>query len=81
MAQQFGFRSSSNLSEIVNKNVCWDNLGISRDDLPLIENSAASGVTEADYLAISNLTAPLEGQIVATLSGSAASLTAMLGRV
>ena len=81
MAQQFGFRSSNNLSEIVNKNACWDNLGINRNDLPLIENSAVSGVTEADYFAIKDLAAPLEEQIVATLSGSTASLTAMRGKV
>lgn len=81
MAQQFGFRSANNLSEAQERNKCWDNLGINRNDLPLLVNTAASGVTEADYFAIANLTASLEEQIVAAVSGATDSLSLMQGKV
>lgn len=72
MPQQYGFRAASNLSEILNRNDCWDNLGFDRRDLALLVNTAASGVDSSDYQAIINLSSSLEDQVVAALSGSAA---------
>lgn len=81
MVQQFGFRASRNLDEALNINECWDNLGINRNDLPLLVGTSDSGVTSSDYQAIIGLSASLETQIVALASGTTSSLTAMQGRV
>lgn len=81
MAQQFGFRASNNLSEIEDRNACWDNLGITRNDLPLLVGTSASGVTSADYAAIQGLTDTLESQIVATVSGSLSTLSVLQGKI
>lgn len=70
MAQQYGFRSSNNLSEVLDRNVCLDNLGIDRRDLALLVGTSDAGVVEADYQAIVGLSSSLETQIV-TLSGLA----------
>lgn len=70
MAQQYGFNAASNLSEVVDKNVCLDNLGLDRRDLPLIAGTSASGVVANDYQAIVGLTSNLEQQIV-TITGYA----------
>ena len=81
MAQQYGFRASSNLSEVQDRNACWDNLGINRNDLPLLVGTSAAGVTSADYAAIIGLTSSLEGQIVATVSGSNNTLSILQGKI
>jgi hypothetical protein len=81
MVQQFGFRASRNLAEAANINLCWDNLNINRDDLPLIEGTSDSGVTSADYYALLGLSSSLEDQVVALVSGATSSLTAMEGRI
>lgn len=81
MVQQFGFRASSNLSEIESRNACWDNLGINRNDLPLLVGTSASGVTSADYQAIISLTGILENQIVATVSGASSTLSILQGKI
>lgn len=77
MAQQYGLRASSNLSEIENNNDCLDNLGIDRADLLPFVNSSASGVESRDYEAISGLTSNLEQQVV-TLAGYASSQLAAI---
>lgn len=81
MVQQFGFRASNNLSEIESRNACWDNLGINRNDLPLLVGTSASGVTSADYQAIIGLTGILENQIVATVSGASSTLSILQGKI
>ena len=81
MAQQYGFRASSNLSEVQDRNACWDNLGINRNDLPLLVGTSAAGVTSADYAAIIGLTSSLESQIVATVSGSNNTLSLLQGKI
>jgi hypothetical protein len=81
MAQQYGFRASSNLSEVQDRNACWDNLGINRNDLPLLVGTSASGVTSADYQAIIGLTGILENQIVATVSGASSTLSILQGKI
>ena len=81
MAQQYGFRASSNLSEVQDRNACWDNLGINRNALPLLVGTSAAGVTSADYAAIIGLTSSLEGQIVATVSGSNNTLSILQGKI
>jgi hypothetical protein len=81
MAQQYGFRASSNLSEVQDRNACWDNLGINRNDLPLLVGTSAAGVTSADYAAIIGLTSSLESQIVATVSGSSSTLSLLQGKI
>lgn len=70
MTQQYGFRASNNLSEVLDRNVCLDNLGIDRRDLPLLVGTSDAGVVPADYQAIIGLTSNLEQQIV-TLTGYA----------
>lgn len=70
MAQQYGFRATNNLSEVLDRNVCLDNLGIDRRDLPLLVGTSDAGVTSADYQAIIGLKSNLEQQIV-TLTGYA----------
>jgi hypothetical protein len=69
MTQQYGFRSSLNLSEIIDNDACLDSLGIDRVDLALLEGTSAAGVVENDYQAIIGLTSSLEQQIIATTSG------------
>jgi hypothetical protein len=81
MAQQFGFRAANSLSEILDRNRAWDNLGISRNDLPLLVDTAAAGITSADYFAIAGLRAPLEDQINASASGATVFLAGLLGKV
>jgi hypothetical protein len=70
MAQQYGFRATNNLSEVLDRNVCLDNLGIDRRDLALLVGTSDAGVTESDYEAIIGLSSGLEQQIV-TLTGYA----------
>lgn len=78
MTQQYGLRASNNLLEVLDKNACWDNLGIDRRDLPLLVGTSTAGVTSSDYQAISGLTSSLEGQLV-TITGFANSqLSALL---
>jgi hypothetical protein len=77
MSQQYGFRASNNLSEAENNNSCLDNLGINRNDLPLLENTSASGVTEADYQSIIGLSSNLESQIIALSAFSLSGLTTL----
>ena len=81
MAQQYGFRASNNLSEVQSRNACWDNLGINRNDLPLLVGTSAAGVTSADYQAIIGLTSSLESQIVTTVSGSNSTLSILQGKI
>ena len=80
MSQQYGFRASNNLSEAENDNLCLDNLGINRNDLPLLEGTSASGVTEADYQAIIGLTSNLEGQLTTLSTASLSGFTAVASR-
>ena len=68
MTQQYGFRASLNLSEILDNDICLDNLKINRSDLAIVEGTAAAGVTQSDYQAIIGLTDGLEQQIVVTAS-------------
>ena len=75
MAQQYGFRTTNNLSEVLDRNVCLDNLAIDRRDLALLEGTSDAGVTEADYQAIIGLTSNLEQQIVALSSGATVQLS------
>jgi len=77
MTQQYGFRAASNLLEVEDKNVCIDNLGINRQDLPLLAGTSAAGVTEGDYQAIIGLTSNLEQQII-TITGFAGSQAAAM---
>lgn len=80
MTQQYGFRASSNLSDVQDRNICLDSLGIDRRDLPLLEGTSATGVTQADYQAIIGLSSSLEQQIV-TIAGFAGSqFAAMAGK-
>jgi hypothetical protein len=81
MAQQYGFRASSNLSEVQDRNACWDNLRINRNDLPLLVGTSAAGVTSADYQAIAGLTSSLESQIVVAVSGSSSTLSILQGKI
>jgi len=80
MSQQYGMRASNNLSEAENNNSCWDNLGINRSDLPLLEGTGAAGVTEADYQAIIGLTSGLESQVQALSAASLSGFTAVSTR-
>jgi len=77
MAQQYGFRAASNLSEVLDRNACIDNLGIDRRDLALLVGTSDAGVTESDYQAIIGLKSNLEQQIV-TLTGYASSQLASI---
>lgn len=78
MAQQYGFRAANSLSEVLDNNICLDNLGVDRRDLALLVGTSDSGVTENDYQAIIGLSSQLEAQI-ATLSGfSIAQLSGMV---
>ena len=80
MSQQYGFRASNNLSEAENDNLCLDNLGINRNDLPLLEGTGAAGVTESDYQAIIGLKSSLEDQLVALSAASLSGFTAVSTR-
>ena len=80
MSQQYGFRATNNLSEIIDRNAALDNLGIDRRDLALIVDTSAAGVTQADYQAIRGLASPLEAQIV-TLTGYAAAQLSGISQV
>ena len=80
MSQQYGLRASNNLSEVENNDLCWDNLGINRSDLPLLEGTSATGVTEADYQAIIGLTSGLEGQVTALSAAALSGFTAVSTR-
>jgi hypothetical protein len=77
MSQQYGFRASNNLSEAENRDTCIDNLGINRNDLPLLEGTGAAGVTEADYQSIIGLSSNLENQLVALSAFSLSGFTAL----
>jgi len=80
MTQQYGFRTMSNLSEVLDRNVCLDNLGIDRRDLALLVGTSDSGVVESDYQAIIGLSSSLEQQIVALSSGATVSLSGISAR-
>jgi hypothetical protein len=80
MTQQFGFRTANNLSEVLNRDVCLDNLGIDRRDLALLVGTSDAGVVESDYQAIIGLTSSLEQQIETTASGSVSSLFSLLNK-
>jgi hypothetical protein len=69
MGQQYGFRASLNLVEILDGNACLENLDVDTRDLALLEGTSAAGVTSSDYQAIIGLTSNLEQQINATSSG------------
>jgi hypothetical protein len=75
MTQQYGFRTTNNLSEVLDRNVCLDNLGIDRRDLALLVGTSDAGVTESDYQAIIGLSSSLEQQIVALSSGASVQLS------
>jgi hypothetical protein len=77
MAQQYGFRTTNSLSEVLDRNACWDNLGIDRRDLALLVGTSAAGVVPGDYQAIIGLTSNLESQIVATVSGASVVLSSL----
>jgi hypothetical protein len=77
MSQQYGFRASNNLSEVENRNTCIDNLGLNRNDLPLLEGTGAAGVTETSYQSIIGLRSNLEAQIVALSAFSLSGFTAL----
>lgn len=77
MTQQYGFRASNNLSEVLDRNACWDNLSIDRRDLPLLIGTSAAGVVANDYQAIIGLTSGLELQTVAITSAASSQLSAM----
>jgi len=80
MTQQYGFRATNNLSEVLDGNVCLDNLGIDRLDLALLYNTSNSGVTESDYEAIIGLSSNLEQQIIALSSGTTAQVSGVSPR-
>ena len=80
MAQQYGFRAANSLSEVLDRNVCLDNLGIDRRDLALLVGTSDAGVTEGDYQNIIGLTSNLEQQIVTLASGASAILSPLLNK-
>jgi hypothetical protein len=77
MAQQYGFRTSNNLSEVKSSSACLANLGVNTTDLLPFVNSTASGVESRDYVAIIGLKSNLEQQ-VATLTGFASAQLAAI---
>lgn len=81
MTQQFGFRASRNLAEVLNRDECWDNLGIDRRDLALLVDTSAAGVTENDYFNCKDLTTFLEPQVSGLSVGAASGLTAMSTKI
>ena len=80
MTQQYGFRATSNLSEVLDRNTCLDNLAIDRRDLALLVGTSDSGVTKSDYQAIIGLTSNLEQQIIVLASGTTAILSSLLNK-
>jgi len=70
MTQQYGFRATNNLSEVLDRNVCLDNLGIDRRDLALLVGTSDAGVAGSDYQAIIGLSSNLEQQVVILASGA-----------
>jgi hypothetical protein len=80
MTQQYGFRTTNSLSEVLDRNVCLDNLGIDRRDLALLVGTSDAGVTEGDYQNIIGLTSSLEQQIVVLASGATAILPPLLNK-
>jgi hypothetical protein len=81
MAQQYGFRASSNLSEVLNRNTCLDNLGIDRRDLALLVGTSDAGVTENDYQAIIGLSSSLETQVAALSNLASVQLSGISSKV
>lgn len=77
MAQQYGFRTSNNLSEVKSSSACLANLGVNTTDLLPFVNSTASGVESRDYVAIIGLKSNLEQQVV-TLTGFASAQLAAI---
>ena len=77
MTQQYGFRTSNNLSEVKNSSECLANLGVNTADLLPFANSTASGVEARDYQAIVGLESNLEQQVV-TLTGFASAQLAAI---
>jgi len=80
MTQQYGFRTTSNLSEVLDNDECLDNLGIDRRDLALLVGTSDAGVTERDYQAIIGLSSNLEQQIVVLSSGATVQLSGISSR-
>jgi hypothetical protein len=80
MTQQYGFRTTDNLSEVLDRNACLDNLGIDRRDLALLVGTSDAGVVQGDYQAIIGLTANLEQQIVSLASGATVQLSGISTR-
>jgi hypothetical protein len=80
MTQQYGFRATSNLSEVLDRDVCLDNLGIDRRDLALLVGTSATGVVESDYQAIIGLSSSLEQQIALLSSGATVQLSGISAR-
>lgn len=81
MTQQFGFRASRSLAEVLNRDTCWDNLGIDRRDLALLVGTSAAGVTSRDYFNCKDLTAFLEPQVSGLTTGASSGLTAMSAKI
>ena len=77
MTQQYGFRTSNNLSEVQTSSECLANLGVNTADLLPFANSTASGVEARDYQAIVGLRSNLEQQVV-TLTGFASAQLAAI---
>jgi len=75
MTQQYGFRASNNLSEVLDNNECIDNLGIDRRDLALLVGTSDAGVDANDYQAIIGLSSNLEQQIISLSSGATTQLS------
>ena len=80
MAQQYGFRAASNLSEVLDRNACIDNLGIDRRDLALLVGTSDAGVTDSDYQAIIGLKSNLEQQIVTLTSYASSQLASIAAK-
>lgn len=81
MAQQYGLRASSNLSDILDNDICLDNLGIDRRDLALLVGTSDAGVDASDYQAIIGLSSSLEQQIVSLSSGATVQLSGISTKV
>ena len=77
MTQQYGFRTSNNLSEVQSSSECLANLGVNTADLLPFANSTASGVEARDYQSIVGLRSNLEQQVV-TLTGFASAQLAAI---
>lgn len=79
--QQYGFRASLNLAELLDRNSCWDNLGIDRRDLSLLVGTASAGVQSSDYQNCYGLTDFLESQITTQSALPGPLLTNLQGRI